>query len=1177
MNPRIYIDNNVLQALIESGYYDVFRNRAAELGYDFATTTRIIYELGDGVPSDEAVNWLKNRDSNIIIELHPDNIPWTKDAGERGALEIFRIERANGNNTSEFWSSENAALANIRQSPVLRDMTINSIGSRQDVHGRPVESLIERFFGYDQVRAHEISEGMRRFANANNNLNPDPAEFTNHPSRSEHFLTPEDRGLVRYTRVVENIVEERVGLPGVPPEGPGWRSDAELRASAPVESQQMLDGGRQRANAEAENIRNNPNSYDGQGNTTAEASAALRGAARAAAAAGVAAALYDAIKTGQEVRDLLDQGRPGDAALAEDAFIGRLFGGLYGAELGISIGRGIGPWGVFFGAIAGGIVGAVVGELALRQATQWVLEALGASFIRRDPLVFDLNFDGVRLTPLTGSTVHFDFDGDGFAERTGWVSARDGLLALDRNGNGIIDNGLELFGTTQRDGFAVLSDFDTNGDNMITSADAVFGDLRIWRDANQDGISQASELLTLSQAGIVSINLAGRASTETRSENGLISVGSFTGPSGLTGEVAAVAFATDQVNTHFELPAGFQYDPEVFGLPNLRGYGQLPDLWVAMSLDPVLKQMVKDLLNGNFESIDASSGHQYAINHMAIVDANGHVLSDGWTEYDYKASAFDNMVARWAGVPINGTDSDKYQAIQVAEALVNRPILGHQPIFDGVPITNPDFFVGYVKLSAGLVARFYAQIPDLLERRQVLALMNAFAQAVPANGVSFTAAEYAALTDPVFASIAAQAAAFDPDLQQFAGLTYDYRTDQVTGDLRGAIGRLMANLPYDPQAPWAGFTDWFMANQLALLVLDPDGSITNASYRAHTENHALGILMLPHNTYTGTAGADIIDGSTGPLTEDLLIGGAGDDLLRGGSGNDTYAFEPGSGHDEINDSGGDHDEIAFQGSFVSTDARYSFAGGSRTDLLISFVDRDETVLVRNYFLASGAATIEAITFADGVTVNQRYIRDAVMYGLGTNGNDAVTAFAIGSRVVGGPGADVLTGQGGDDVFETGAGNDIAYGGGGNDTYRFYRGDGQDIISEYENRGSGFDTLEFGAGISPDDIVVSQSNSGLDIVLKIAGTSDQVTISYGNAWYNEYRVDQVKFVDGTIWSFADLLARAMAPTDGNDTIYGSFDDDDISGGAGDDVIYAGAGSDKIIGGKGNCVATTTMAG
>ena len=200
-----------------------------------------------------------------------------------------------------------------------------------------------------------------------------------------------------------------------------------------------------------------------------------------------------------------------------------------------------------------------------------------------------------------------------------------------------------------------------------------------------------------------------------------------------------------------------------------------------------------------------------------------------------------------------------------------------------------------------------------------------------------------------------------------------------------------------------------------------------------------------------------------------------------------------------------------------------------------------------------------------------------MYGLGTNGNDAVTAFAIGSRVVGGPGADVLTGQGGDDVFETGAGNDIAYGGGGNDTYRFYRGDGQDIISEYENRGSGFDTLEFGAGISPDDIVVSQSNSGLDIVLKIAGTSDQVTISYGNAWYNEYRVDQVKFVDGTIWSFADLLARAMAPTDGNDTIYGSFDDDDISGGAGDDVIYAGAGSDKIIGGKGNCVATTTMAG
>jgi hypothetical protein len=62
---------------------------------------------------------------------------------------------------------------------------------------------------------------------------------------------------------------------------------------------------------------------------------------------------------------------------------------------------------------------------------------------------------------------------------------------------------------------------------------------------------------------------------------------------GATREVIAVAFSTDQVNTRFIPPVGFHYDADVFTLPNLRGYGQLPDLWVAMSLDPVLKTMVQ--------------------------------------------------------------------------------------------------------------------------------------------------------------------------------------------------------------------------------------------------------------------------------------------------------------------------------------------------------------------------------------------------------------------------------------------------------------------------------------------------------------------------------------------------------------------------------------------------------
>ena len=119
---------------------------------------------------------------------------------------------------------------------------------------------------------------------------------------------------------------------------------------------------------------------------------------------------------------------------------------------------------------------------------------------RWDPLVVDLNGDGVKLTPLEGSKVNFDFGADGFAEQTGWVSAQDGLVVFDRNKNGRIDNGTELFGNANEDGFAALAKFDGNKDGVIDARDAVFANLRIWRDANGNGLTDAGELLTLAQA-----------------------------------------------------------------------------------------------------------------------------------------------------------------------------------------------------------------------------------------------------------------------------------------------------------------------------------------------------------------------------------------------------------------------------------------------------------------------------------------------------------------------------------------------------------------------------------------------------------------------------------------------------------------------------------------------------
>lgn len=139
-----------------------------------------------------------------------------------------------------------------------------------------------------------------------------------------------------------------------------------------------------------------------------------------------------------------------------------------------------------------------------------------ALWVRRNsvyqaPIGLDLGGDGLDLVALHASSVHFDMNGDGERDRTGWVGASDALLALDRNGNGLIDDGAEIsFDTdldTARTDLEGLAAFDTNEDGQITAADARWSEFRVWQDLNQDGVSQTDELRTLDAAGLEFINL----------------------------------------------------------------------------------------------------------------------------------------------------------------------------------------------------------------------------------------------------------------------------------------------------------------------------------------------------------------------------------------------------------------------------------------------------------------------------------------------------------------------------------------------------------------------------------------------------------------------------------------------------------------------------------------------
>jgi len=94
-----------------------------------------------------------------------------------------------------------------------------------------------------------------------------------------------------------------------------------------------------------------------------------------------------------------------------------------------------------------------------------------------------------------------------------WVNADDGFLAMDRNSNGKIDNGSELFGNINGDhvdGFAQLSEMDTNKDGAVTAEDADFDRLVVWRDADANALTTAGELLSMADLKIVSLPVQGR-------------------------------------------------------------------------------------------------------------------------------------------------------------------------------------------------------------------------------------------------------------------------------------------------------------------------------------------------------------------------------------------------------------------------------------------------------------------------------------------------------------------------------------------------------------------------------------------------------------------------------------------------------------------------------------------
>ncbi|HAT1685459.1 TPA: hypothetical protein I8Y21_006329, partial [Klebsiella oxytoca] len=215
-----------------------------------------------------------------------------------------------------------------------------------------------------------------------------------------------------------------------------------------------------------------------------------------------------------------------------------------------------------------------------------------------DPIVIDLNGDGVKTISKSAGLV-FDHDGNLFAENTGWVSPEDGLLVLDKNHDGKIGSGNELFGSNTilnngqkaQNGYEALREYDENHDGVIDKNDTIWSQLKVWQDKNSNATVDDGELFTLEQLKIAGIKLNYKNINNTDSEgNTHLQQGGVIYEDGHTGMAEDIGLDTDKGKTQYVGDTTVSED--VLALPYIRGFGNVADLQVAMSHNDALKALV---------------------------------------------------------------------------------------------------------------------------------------------------------------------------------------------------------------------------------------------------------------------------------------------------------------------------------------------------------------------------------------------------------------------------------------------------------------------------------------------------------------------------------------------------------------------------------------------------------
>ena len=801
----------------------------------------------------------------------------------------------------------------------------------------------------------------------------------------------------------------------------------------------------------------------------------------------------------------------------------------------------------------------------------------GLKFFNVDPLVFDLTGQGINLTAMSSVSPMLDMLGTGFAVNTGWIEPNDGVLVLQQPGQDGTPNVTEMFGGPGAEGFAALAQYDANSDGVIDANDAIYSQLRIWVDANGNGAVDAGELETLQQAGIASINLTAATQTnDTDAGNTIVSTGTFTFTNGTTGNVDQVNFNVDSYRTQYL--GDTTVSTAAAAMPNLKGYGTLTDLQVAMTLDPSLIDTVNATLP-NLDVPDLASLRAAAMpiftawaEAVELPDADGNpqiidpaagnsdvallISSDGdsnTTVYDYAYLKTDGGNSYWAlasGNHVYDADGNIIAEPTFAQVLAQ-------------PTTNGQTWTDFTAAEIGFISRFYGQPFQLDELTQD--------GSTPIDGLTDLMQGAYGILNLEAVRLAMQG----PLAQYFPDIAYDATTNSFTATTQQQLSpmyqAIFAAAPSDQAGATAWLTAWLpIINVVLGDFAQSNGTAVTYGYQFASMVHAFEQANLPLSIAQvaealGVPSGEVISGGStlsGPNTPSIYYLAGGDQTVTAGKALNNFVMGGTFGQDTIIEDepalGPQDESILRLTSVASTDVTATRNG---LDLVLSVNGTDEQITVKNEF--SGIElSYNGQNFADNWGVAQIQFDDGVLWDMPDIAKAVSRPQPTEATITGTPGMDVLDGGVG--------GNNFLSGGDGNDIYKFGVGYGHDtiLVGQTDPFNQATDYVEFGAGISLSDLTFSRQGDSNDLLITDTKTGDELTIldQFGVS-YSLFgmltldRVDAFAFADGSTYAWSDIIDAMDAQATGQQgAIYG-FD-------GYNDVLDPGTGVHYLSGGNGD---------